>query len=77
VFPACFFPGPCYSDGARDCADRLGGTRGLSRWLYGLFYHNLSRGDADAAHGLAMQTSITRKTEDPDAAGRWLIDASP
>ena len=46
---------PCY-DRARELCARIGDTEGLFPVLYGQFSHHLSRGEADAAHGLALQT---------------------
>jgi len=46
---------PCY-DRARELCERIGDTEGLYPVLYGQFSHHLSRGEADAAHGLALQT---------------------
>ncbi|MGZ5899636.1 MAG: AAA family ATPase [Reyranella sp.] len=46
---------PCY-DRARELCQRIGDTEGLYPVLYGQFSHHLSRGEADAAHGLALQT---------------------
>jgi class 3 adenylate cyclase/predicted ATPase len=55
---------PCY-DRARELCDRIGDTEGLFPVLYGQFSHHLSRGEADAAHGLALQTlQLTEGTED-------------
>jgi predicted ATPase len=46
---------PCY-DRARELCARIGDTEGLYPVLYGQFSHHLSRGEADAAHGLALET---------------------
>ena len=46
---------PCY-DRARELCQRLGDSEGLYPVLYGQFSHHLSRGEADAAHGLALET---------------------
>jgi class 3 adenylate cyclase/predicted ATPase len=46
---------PCY-DRARELCARIGDTEGLFPVLYGQFSHHLSRGEADAAHGLALET---------------------
>jgi predicted ATPase/class 3 adenylate cyclase len=46
---------PCY-DRARALCERIGDSEGLYPVLYGQFSHHLSRGEADAAHGLALQT---------------------
>jgi class 3 adenylate cyclase/predicted ATPase len=46
---------PCY-DRARELCERIGDTEGLYPVLYGQFSHHLSRGEADAAHGLALET---------------------
>jgi predicted ATPase len=55
---------PCY-DRARELCDRIGDTEGLFPVLYGQFSHHLSRGEADAAHGLALQTlQLTKGTGD-------------
>jgi class 3 adenylate cyclase/predicted ATPase len=55
---------PCY-DRARELCDRIGDTEGLFPVLYGQFSHHLSRGEADAAHGLALQTlHLTEGTGD-------------
>jgi class 3 adenylate cyclase/predicted ATPase len=55
---------PCY-DRARELCDRIGDTEGLFPVLYGQFSHHLSRGEADAAHGLALQTlQLTEGTGD-------------
>jgi len=55
----------CYAR-ARELCDRIGDTTGLFPVLYGQFSHHLSRGESDAAHGLALQTlQLTDGTEDP------------
>jgi predicted ATPase len=55
---------PCY-DRARELCERIGDTEGLYPVLYGQFSHHLSRGEADAAHGLALQTlHLTEATGD-------------
>jgi predicted ATPase/class 3 adenylate cyclase len=46
---------PCY-DRARELCARIGDSEGLFPVLYGQFSHHLSRGEADAAHGLALET---------------------
>ncbi len=46
---------PCY-DRARELCLRIGDSAGLFPVLYGQFSHHLSRGEADAAHDLALQT---------------------
>jgi class 3 adenylate cyclase/predicted ATPase len=54
---------PCY-DRARELCDRIGDTERLFPVLYGQFSNHLSRGEADAAHGLALQTlQLTEGTE--------------
>ncbi len=56
---------PCYAR-ARELCERTGDTKGLFPVLYGQFSHHLSRGEADAAHGLALETlQLTEGTEDP------------
>ena len=55
---------PCY-DRARELCGRIGDSDGLFPVLYGQFSHHLSRGEADAAHGLALQTlQLTEGSED-------------
>ena len=55
---------PCY-DRARELCGRIGDTDGLFPVLYGQFSHHLSRGEADAAHELALQTvQLTEGSED-------------
>jgi class 3 adenylate cyclase/predicted ATPase len=55
----------CYAR-ARELCDRIGDTAELFPVLYGQFSHHLSRGESDAAHGLALQTlQLTERTEDP------------
>jgi predicted ATPase len=55
----------CYAR-ARELCKRTGDTAGLFPVLYGQFSHHLSRGEADAAHGLALETlQLTKGTEDP------------
>jgi predicted ATPase len=55
----------CYAR-ARELCDRIGDTTGLFPVLYGQFSHHLSRGESDAAHGLALETlQLTKGTEDP------------
>ena len=55
---------PCY-DRARELCGRIGDSDGLLPVLYGQFSHHLSRGEADAAHGLALQTlQLTEGSED-------------
>jgi class 3 adenylate cyclase/tetratricopeptide (TPR) repeat protein len=46
---------PCY-DRARELCGRIGDSEGLYPVLYGQFSHHLSRGEADSAHGLALET---------------------
>jgi class 3 adenylate cyclase/predicted ATPase len=56
---------PCYTR-ARELCDRLGDTEGLFPVLYGQFSNHLSEGDANAAHGLALQTlRLTEGIGDP------------
>jgi predicted ATPase len=55
----------CYAR-ARELCERTGDTAGLFPVLYGQFSHHHSRGEADAAHGLALETlQLTEGTEDP------------
>jgi class 3 adenylate cyclase/predicted ATPase len=55
----------CYAR-ARELCDRVGDTAGLFPVLYGQFSRHLSRGESDAAHGLALQTlRLAKKTREP------------
>jgi class 3 adenylate cyclase/predicted ATPase len=55
----------CYAR-ARELCDRIGDTAALFPVLYGQFSHYLSRGESDAAHGIALQTlQRSEATEDP------------
>ena len=46
---------PCYAR-ARELCEQTGNTAALFPVLYGQFSHHLSRGEADAAHSLAIET---------------------
>ncbi len=64
---------PCY-DRARELCQRIGDTAGLFPVLYGQFSHHLSRGEADAAHDLALQT--LELTEGRDRIGGAALDGA-
>jgi class 3 adenylate cyclase/predicted ATPase len=56
---------PCYAR-ARALCERTGDTEALFPVLYGQFSHHLSRGEADAAHSLALETlRLTEGSRDP------------
>ncbi|MBV8652009.1 MAG: adenylate cyclase, partial [Alphaproteobacteria bacterium] len=56
---------PCYAR-VRVLCERTGDTEALFPVLYGQFSHHLSRGEADAAHSLALETlCLTEGSRDP------------